>query len=58
MANVLYLQGGSRSHGCYLGAAAKDRWVAEEGQEGEVRRGLGGTSRSVARRGLMEKQSG
>lgn len=32
---------GSRSHRWYRGAAAKNRWVAEEGQEGEVRRGLG-----------------
>lgn len=32
---------GSGSHRCFRGAAAKARWMAKEGQEGQVRRGLG-----------------
>lgn len=34
-------RGGSGSHRCFRGAAAKARWMAKEGQEGQVRRGLG-----------------
>lgn len=39
-------RGGSGSHRCCRAAAAKARWMAKEGQERKVRRGLGPAGRA------------